>query len=71
LSRLNLGLIKQGRTVFIIAHRLSTVKDCDVIIAMDRGQIVEMGTHTELIAKRGYYHMLSNQQDLESLDEPA
>jgi subfamily B ATP-binding cassette protein HlyB/CyaB len=67
----NLGLIKQGRTVFIIAHRLSTVKDCDIIIAMDRGQIVEMGTHTELLAKRGYYHMLSNQQDLESLDEPA
>jgi len=67
----NLNHIKKGRTVFIIAHRLSTVKDCDIIIAMDKGQIVEMGTHNELIMKRGYYHMLSSQQDLETLYEPA
>lgn len=59
----NLAKIKQGRTVFIIAHRLSTVRDCDVIIALDRGQIVEMGSHKELMLKGGYYHMLSTQQE--------
>jgi len=59
----NLAKIKQGRTVFIIAHRLSTVRDCDVIIALDKGRIVESGTHAELMMKRGYYHMLSTQQE--------
>lgn len=59
----NLVQIKQGRTVFIIAHRLSTVRDCNVIIALDKGQIVEMGTHKELMLKGGYYHMLTTQQD--------
>jgi len=59
----NLLQIKQGRTVFIIAHRLSTVRDCDVIIALDKGQIVEMGSHAELILKGGYYHMLTTQQE--------
>ena len=59
----NLSKIKQGRTVFIIAHRLSTVRDCNVIIALDQGKIVEMGSHTELMMKRGYYHMLSTQQE--------
>lgn len=58
----NLSKIKQGRTVFIIAHRLSTVRDCNIIIALDRGKIVEMGTHAELMAQGGYYHMLSTQQ---------
>ncbi|WP_373533064.1 peptidase domain-containing ABC transporter [Vampirovibrio sp.] len=62
----NLAKIKQGRTVFIIAHRLSTVRDCQVILAMDRGQIVESGTHTELMLKRGYYHMLASQQEQET-----
>jgi subfamily B ATP-binding cassette protein HlyB/CyaB len=60
----NLVDIKKGRTTIIIAHRLSTVKDCDVIIAMDKGQIVEAGTHDELIAKKGYYHHLYTQQEL-------
>ncbi len=60
----NLVNIKKGRTTIIIAHRLSTVKDCDVIIAMDKGQIVEAGTHDELINKKGYYHHLYSQQEL-------
>ncbi len=60
----NLVNIKKGRTTIIIAHRLSTVKDCDVIIAMDKGQIVEAGKHEELIAKKGYYHHLYSQQEL-------
>ena len=59
----NLKNIKKGRTVFVIAHRLSTVRECDAIIAMDRGKIVEMGTHQQLMAKNGYYKMLASQQD--------
>jgi ATP-binding cassette, subfamily B, bacterial HlyB/CyaB len=58
----NLKQIKQGRTVFVIAHRLSTVRDCTRIIAMDKGEIVETGTHAELMMKRGYYFMLVTQQ---------
>lgn len=64
----NLTKIKQGRTVFIIAHRLSTVRNCNVIVAMDKGQIVEMGTHAELMLKRGYYHMLASQQEQQEVD---
>ena len=60
----NLVNIKKGRTTIIIAHRLSTVKDCDVIIAMDKGQIVEAGTHDELMKKKGYYHHLYSQQEI-------
>ena len=58
----NLDRIKQGRTMFIIAHRLSTVKNCDLIIALDKGHIIESGTHNELINKRGYYYNLYTQQ---------
>lgn len=60
----NLVNIKKGRTTLIIAHRLSTVKECDVIIAMDKGQIVEAGTHNELMNKEGYYYHLYTQQEL-------
>ena len=65
----NLAKIKQGRTVFMIAHRLSTVQSCDVIIALDKGHIVEMGTHHELIAQGGYYYRLSTQQEAGHHDE--
>lgn len=58
----NMGTIKKGRTMFIIAHRLSTVRNCDVIIALDKGKIIEMGTHDELIAQKGYYCHLHAQQ---------
>ena len=47
-----------GRTVFVIAHRLSTVVHADQILVLDRGEIIERGTHTELIARRGTYHRL-------------
>ncbi|MFA6012572.1 MAG: type I secretion system permease/ATPase [Desulfobacteraceae bacterium] len=56
--RKNLDVIARDRTVFIISHKLSIVKDCHVIIAMDKGRIVETGTHKELIEKKGYYHHL-------------
>lgn len=55
----NLQKIKKGRTTLIIAHRLSTIKDCDLILAMDKGAIVEAGSHEQLMAKQGYYHQLS------------
>ncbi len=60
----NLASIKKGRTTIIIAHRLSTVKNCDVIIAMDKGQIIEAGTHEDLMKKEGYYYHLYKQQEL-------
>lgn len=58
----NLDKIKRGRTMFIIAHRLSTVKNCDLIVALDKGNIIEAGTHEELISKKGYYYNLYTQQ---------
>ena len=48
----------QGRTTFVIAHRLSTVRNSDVIICLDHGRVIERGTHDELIAKKGYYYQL-------------
>ncbi len=47
-----------GRTVFVIAHRLSTVKNSDVIIVLDHGRIIERGSHEELLAKKGQYYQL-------------
>lgn len=58
----NMRAICQGRTVIIIAHRLSTVRGCHRIVAMDKGQIVEQGSHTELLQKQGYYKYLFDLQ---------
>ena len=48
----------KGRTVFVIAHRLSTVKNSDVIMVLDKGRIIERGSHDDLITKKGQYYKL-------------
>ncbi len=60
----NLNKIKQGKTFIIIAHRLSTVKNCDEIIVLDRGEIIERGDHETLMQKGGYYKFLYDAQGL-------
>jgi len=52
----------KGRTSFVIAHRLSTIKNADAILVMNDGQIIEQGTHRELMDSRGFYHNLYHSQ---------
>lgn len=59
----NMATICKGRTVFIIAHRLSTVRQCDRIIVMDKGRIVEQGNHEQLLDLNGYYAKLHSYQN--------
>ena len=54
--------LMQGRTSFVIAHRLSTIRDADCILCMKDGDIVEQGTHEELMEKGGFYAELYNSQ---------
>ncbi|AUT00322.1 peptidase C39 [Nostoc sp. CENA543] len=58
----NLKKILQGRTALIIAHRLSTIKRADLILVLDKGLLIESGKHEELMAKRGHYFYLNQQQ---------
>ena len=51
-----------GRTSFIIAHRLSTIKNADLILVMNEGNIIEQGTHEELLKQNGFYSELYNSQ---------
>lgn len=61
----NLAKFYQGRTVVVVAHRLSTVRDADNIVVLDGGQVVESGTHKDLIDRQGeYYRLVKNQLEL-------
>ncbi|MDN5434310.1 MAG: ATP-binding cassette domain-containing protein, partial [Acinetobacter sp.] len=52
------AMLDQNRTTIVIAHRLSTIEKADKIVVMDKGRIIEQGTHTELLAKHGAYYQL-------------
>jgi ATP-binding cassette subfamily B protein len=58
--------LRHGRTSFVIAHRLSTIRNADSIVVMDGGKIVEQGSHTELLAREGFYYRLYNSQFTEA-----
>ena len=60
--------LMKGRTSFVIAHRLSTIRDADLILVMKDGDIIEQGTHTQLLAQNGFYAELYNSQ-FESTDQ--
>ena len=61
----NLSEFFYGKTVIIVAHRLSTVRNADKIVVLDKGQIIESGNHENLIEKRGaYYNLVKNQLEL-------
>ena len=62
-----LDKVMKGRTTLVIAHRLSTIEKADLILVMDHGEIVERGTHAQLLAEGGYYSRLHAM----GLDEPA
>ncbi|WP_433669823.1 ABC transporter ATP-binding protein [Nocardia sp. CA-136227] len=57
-----MAALRRDRTSFVIAHRLSTIRDADTIVVMEKGKIVEQGTHERLLAARGFYHRLYNAQ---------
>ena len=54
----------EGRTSFVVAHRLSTIRESDVILVMKDGHIIEQGNHEELLRKNGFYAKLYNSQNL-------
>ena len=65
-----LNLLNKDMTIIIVAHRLSTIKNCNIILVVDKGEIVEMGTHHQLIKLNGVYKELMEKQigEKESLD---
>jgi ATP-binding cassette subfamily B protein len=63
--------LRQSRTSFVIAHRLSTIRNADTIIVMDAGQIVEQGSHEELLRRHGFYYGLYNSQFSETRAPPS
>jgi len=66
-----MATLMKDRTSFVIAHRLSTIRGADIILVMDKGAIIEQGSHEELMAARGFYHDLHASQFEEALDEAS
>ena len=64
---INLFEAFRGRTVFFITHRLSTVKPADSIVLMDRGAVMEVGSHKQLLAQKGWYYALYQSQNQEGV----
>ena len=58
----NLGRLMQGRTTIVVAHRLSTIREADSIVVLEKGKVAEVGNHDQLMAQRGLYFYLSTQQ---------
>lgn len=58
----NIETVFQDRTVFMIAHRLSTIRNCDLIVVIDKGNVIEQGTHEQLMDQKGLYYFLNTQQ---------
>ncbi|CAF1077719.1 unnamed protein product [Didymodactylos carnosus] len=61
---------KEGRTTVVIAHRLTTIRDADIIFMFDQGKIVEQGTHNELVRQEGLYYQLASQKAAEEEEQP-
>jgi ATP-binding cassette subfamily B multidrug efflux pump len=66
-----MSALRSDRTSFVIAHRLSTIRDADTILVMEHGQIVEQGSHHELLEARGHYYELYNSQFAAPIEEPG
>jgi ATP-binding cassette subfamily B protein len=66
-----MGRLRQGRTSFVIAHRLSTIRDADLILVMEHGDIVEQGTHEDLVTAGGAYQRLYQAQFAQAVVEVA
>jgi ATP-binding cassette, subfamily B, bacterial HlyB/CyaB len=62
----NLAAAFEGKTVFFITHRLSTIRSADIIVMMDKGLVVEQGTHNDLMALKGRYYCLYQQQEFQA-----
>jgi subfamily B ATP-binding cassette protein MsbA len=63
-----LDLLRKGRTAFVVAHRLSTIENADRIVVLEKGELVETGTHRELIIRGGFYARLHQMQDYSNYD---
>ena len=63
--------LRANRTSFVIAHRLSTIRDADLILVMDHGEIIEQGSHEELLTRKGFYYDLYMSQFGDPMVEEA